>query len=397
MTVTLEAIKFNHDASSATTNALSIRQSGSTSLPVPEWERGVTTTPEQSRAAYAVKPTTGNTLTIQARFRSQDVKKVHIRAKDPTTVPYEPDTPSGCAGLLLKLLLMLLQALGNVLGDVKKASISFDAQGDSGFVTLPLTKTRLHKAAVGVYTTNWRWEYRVKGQPWKDLATTRHRIYVVLDTPTAPWKQGSDLTDTQLPWTDMLDRACYWALGAKTTADAGRKITEAVFGLGGGPVEYDCPGGGGTRYAWPQFYLTAFLERIDGGYGRGGYVNCSDCATIVATFANGVGCDLWQSRMGYGFDLNPLLAIGSAVWQPACGWSGFSYHEVAWDGGCMLTDHVWDACLKVDGDLDPTAAPQTPMTVAGMEFADYRARLVPPYDFADCAPQPDTKQRRNVV
>lgn len=400
MTVTLEAIKFNHDATSATSDALSIRKNGTVDLPVPEWQRGLTTTPEQSRAAYAINPTIGNTITIQARFRSQEAKKIRVRATDPTTVPHEPDTPSGCAGVIVKLLLMLLQAFGNILGDVKKTSISFDASGDSGFVTLKLSKTRLHKAAVGVYTTNWRWEYRVKGQPWKELATTRHRIYVVLDTPTAPWEQGADLTNTQLPWTDMLDRACYWALGAKTTDEAARKVTEAVFGLGGGPIEYDCPGSGFTRYSSPNFDLTAFLERLDGGYGRGQYVNCTDCATILSTFVNGVGCDLWQSRMGKdyiaSFDLNPILAIGATVWQPACGWTSFRYHEVAWAGACGLTDPVWDACLKVDGDLDPTAAPHTTMTVAGMAFNDYRPRLVQPHDFADCIPLQDEKKRRAV-
>jgi hypothetical protein len=57
------------------------------------------------------------------------------------------------------------------------------------------------------------------------------------------------------------------------------------------------------------------------------YVNCSDCATFVSTFANVLGCNLWQSRMGFGFDLNKLLGIGSNVWQTCCGWVSFNYHS----------------------------------------------------------------------
>ena len=32
--------------------------------------------------------------------------------------------------------------------------------------------------------------------------------------------------------------------------------------------------------------------------------------------------------MQSGFALNEILAIGSNVWQTACGWGSFSYHEV---------------------------------------------------------------------
>ena len=70
---------------------------------------------------------------------------------------------------------------------------------------------------------------------------------------------------------------------------------------------------------WSSFDATHFLERLKGGLGNGIYVNCTDCATITSTFANALGADLWQSRMeppagslSFGFDLNPMLGIGSA-------------------------------------------------------------------------------------
>ena len=171
-------------------------------------------------------------------------------------------------------------------------------------------------------------------------------------------------------------------------------------------VAYDCLGGGGTRYAKTGFNCTAFLDRLDGGPGKGKYVNCTDCATIVSTFANIVGCELLQSRMGFFFDLNPILAIGQKNWYPGCpNWlgTGFRYHEVAWKSPCTLDEEVFDACLLVDGDADPTQAPQTPLLPVNMRFGEhsdkqYRYRLekldssdpnhVPTDQDSTCEPQP---------
>ena len=55
------------------------------------------------------------------------------------------------------------------------------------------------------------------------------------------------------------------------------------------------------------FECTQFLDRLRGGPGLGGTVNCTDCAVIVSTFSNALGCDLWQSRMGsQQFEVNPI-------------------------------------------------------------------------------------------
>jgi hypothetical protein len=117
--------------------------------------------------------------------------------------------------------------------------------------------------------------------------------------PTGPWQQAPyNAVNKQVPWTEVLDYACSWAAGAMTADDAAGKVTDAVHNLGPGTFRYDCPGGGSPRYASPGFDCTAFLDRLRGGAGNGVYVNCSDCATIVSTFANALGADLWQSRMG---------------------------------------------------------------------------------------------------
>jgi hypothetical protein len=93
--------------------------------------------------------------------------------------------------------------------------------------------------------------------------------------------------------------------------------------------------------------------------------------------------------------LNPIRAIGRTTWDPGCpdwGIPGFDYHEVAWEGAGTATDRVWDACLEVDGDDDPTSQPHTPLLPTNMVFGtpgsgDYRDRLATPDSRSLCEPQ----------
>jgi len=403
MSMVIKAIKFNHDPNSADHDALNIRKNGSEFVDVPEWVQGISTKPEDSLAAYSMEETRGGKITIQARFRSVGINTAEIRAVDPTILPPKP---TGWWWLLWWVLGWLIRMIfGNVLGEVKETWVDFDSGGDSGFVTFELKNPNIWNAGVGIRYTTWKWQYRLtSGSPWIDIDTTRHKIYVVLEIPKEPWKQTPYVaTNDQLPWTDVLDYSCWWAKGSKDRDTASGKITEMVNALGSSVIEYDCPGGGATHYAWPDFNCTEFLERVKGGLGLGKYVNCTDCATVVSTFANILGCDLWQSRMGYGFALNEILAIGSSVWQSACGWSGFSYHEVAWKGTCGVDDEVFDACLKVDGDSDPTGGPpHTPLLPANMKFGNigdllYRDRLATQVGRPNCNPQPTTRTRRLIT
>jgi hypothetical protein len=101
------------------------------------------------------------------------------------------------------------------------------------------------------------------------------------------------------------------------------------------------------------------------------------------------------------FSINPILAIGGSNWEPACGLPGFFYHEVAWKGDCTLDDPVFDACLLVDGDLDPTRSPHTPFLPANMRFGNpgegsYRDRLATPSARVLCIPRPETRHRKLV-
>jgi hypothetical protein len=407
MSVLLEAIEFNHDPNSATADALNIRRNATEFVTVPEWQRGISVNPEDSPAAYALKETQGHTITIRAKFSRTDpeIQTIEVRAVDPEI---DPPMRDGCAGLIWWFIRILLRWIyGNVLGEVKAKQVSFLATGQTNFETFELQNVRLWNVGVGVHTTTWRWQYRRQSNdPWTDFATSEHRIYTVLETPTSPWQQAPYHSgNTQLPWAEVLDYVCRWALVAPDVDSAAARITRSVYDLGSAIVEYDCPGGGGTRYAAPAFNCTAFLERLRGGIGNGLYVNCTDCATIVSVFANILGCDLWQSRMGWSFDLNPILAIGFNVWYPGCqNWSGtgFYYHEVAWKGACTENEEVFDACLQVDGDADPTTAPHTPMLPVNLRFGNvgdglYRDRLATPAGRPNCAPQTSTRQRRTII
>lgn len=409
--IQLESIAFNHDSSAATHDAINLRKNATDWLAVPEWRQGVSLLPEDSMAAYAVGQVGSNNVTIQASLSCADptIHNARVRAVDAVV---DPPPPSGCLGWLIKLIRWILRALfGNVLGEVRARTVTFTL-GQSGPVSFQLKHTKLVNARVGPHTTKWRWQYRLMNGPWVDFQLTEHRIFVLVDLPTAPWQQTPyQQTNTQLPWTDVLKYACQWGLGATTQVEAASRVTRGVYQLGPAVVTYDCPGGGGSQYSWGGgFDCSAFIERLQGGFGNGYYVNCSDCATFVSTFANILGCDLWQSRMkdnGFvSFGLNPMLGIGSNTWEPCCHgepfWSdAFSYHEVAWTGACTVSERVYDGCLQVDGDADPTVAPHTALLPVAIVFGNtgdllYRDRLATPAGRPHCNPQPATRQRRAV-
>ena len=379
MTLSIEAIKFNHDPTSATHDALNIRVNSTTFVNVPEWQKGISVNPSDSPAAYAIGAAGGNTITIQARFRktfpllpggTATIRAVSLGFKLPPFWPFIPFNP---------------------LGDVSPASVVFDKGGNSGWVTFKVTG-HLGKTVRATNIT-WQWQWLDPNtNVWVPFATTKHRIYVLLGIPTSPWQQAPyNAGNTQLPWTAVLDFACAWGSGAASSDAAAGLITDHVYALGPGTVTYDCPGGGASHYSAGPFNCTKFLDLLHGGPGNGKFVNCSDCATITSTFANILGCDLSQSRMGSGFALKPLLAIGSNVWQTACGWATFNYHEVAWKPPCGANDNIFDACLQVN--TNPAPPPFMGVLPKNMQFNVYKPLLS---SSANCNPQGQCTRRAVV-
>jgi hypothetical protein len=84
-----------------------------------------------------------------------------------------------------------------------------------------------------------------------------------------------------------------------------------------------------------------------------------------------------------------------------CGLPGFFYHEVAWSGTCTPDDAIYDACVQLDGDVDPTRPPHTPLLPQNLRFGDvgdrtYRDRIAAKQGRQFCVAQPLTRQRRRV-
>ena len=137
------------------------------------------------------------------------------------------------------------------------------------------------------------------------VGSASHRLYLPLATPTAPWSPPY--------WVAAFDFACGWASGATTQDQAAGLVTEHYNGSG--MISYDTTDGA-TFYGISTFELGEMLERLTGGPGLGGLVNCTDSANTVTTLSNLLGSDLWESRMAEtadlagGFELNPIIAIG---------------------------------------------------------------------------------------
>src|SRR5260221_5703394 len=331
----LTGIKFNYGQSTGTVNALSIRQNFTTGVAVPEWVKGKTL-PKSSPAAYSITAVAGKIITIQASFAADPGA--------PATVDVRADG-------------------GGVLGAIDPTTINISGGASvPEFVTLSLAHHQIGPSGILKQDVQWDWFYKSTDGTWVSMGSSSHRLYVVLDTPFSPWLQPPTpaASVTQLPWVDALDQACVWAAGKLNPLDAATAVTQAVnINLG---LTYDISHGA-SKYtqavgltSW--FLCTAFLAFINQQpQGKGNVVNCTDCATIVSSFANLLGCQLAAAVMASagGFLCNKIIAIGGgAVWNyPFPPANRFAYHEVAWTGAFKHGDQIFDACLLADHSSNP--------------------------------------------
>lgn len=328
--VDLASLAFDYDPTGEAVDALTIRRNFSVSISSPEWTKG-TTGAAAARCAYAISAIAGKTPTIQATFT--------ISAATTQTVE--------------------IQATGGgILGAIDPTAINFSGGGPVT-QTLSLTHQTLAGGGVQRQDVSWVWQYRVAGGSWTTITTTNHRVYVLMCVPRLPWQQGANRLNLQLPWTDVLDYACQWAAGATSQDTAMSLITTKVNqGIG---LQYDVVNGA-SKYTdnvpSQSFLCTQFLAYLSTGGGNGKVVNCTDCATLVTSFANILGCNVFASTMAdemppkNGFACNQILAIGYTTWKPPFQ-GNFSYHEVAWTDAGSYTDPLYDACLQYDSGPNP--------------------------------------------
>ncbi len=405
-TVTLAAIKFNYDTGNKGLDAINIRENYTTPVTIPEWQPGNINAAD-SPAAYSIKETSGKTVSVQVKF--------NIDTKSDTS-------------------LQIQATGGGILGAIDPVTVTFkNGVSDPEYVTIPLSHLNIAGGGINKADISWVWQYQPSGGSWTTMATTNHRIYVVLESPNLPWTPDELPSDTQVPWTDVLDFACDWANGKTNQTDAATAITTQVNGAIG--LTYDTSHGAsvytlrssGGKY---QFLCTEFLEFLNGGTGKGRIVNCTDCATIVATFANSIGCNITESTMYSvaggqldAFKCNKIIAIGGTAWDyPFPPGNQFAYHEVGWIDGLGYNDMIFDACLKLDNSNDPwnqpdsgrvaklptnvkfTTLPMNPTLPVGTPFTswDYRERLAQNNSngIGKCVPRgpfPDTQNGRRLV
>ena len=432
MSVLVSAIQFHLPT---LTGTIPLRRNASTAVELPEWRLGSTFLPADSPVCWVTSEVRNREPVLSVELLADGPVPRHLFVR--AIAPPREEPPWWRQHLLHPSILWphapfftsvydyynyvsyaawyewwqdMASANSNVLGEVAPRLVEFGLDGRTGAQLFQLQDSRIAARGVSVQDAGLLWQYRLPDDPtWQDIGLSLHRVYTILGRPTLPWLEGPVALNTQIPWTDVLDVACEWARGAFTTTAAAERITAAVFELGPELLEYGCPIGAREMYAntlLNLFNCTMFLNRLAGGPGNGPYVNCTDCATIVSTFANIVGCDLWQSRMGSyfpAFVCFPTLLIGARAWQSPCGLGlGFTYHEVGWTGACTAADAVYDACLLLDIDPPFIGRLPIPLLPVNMTFGLlgqelYRARLVVPTDQTICEPRPFERRRRVVV
>jgi hypothetical protein len=361
----IEEVHFNHDLNAATSDALTICKNAAAMarITAPEWKAGQPSQP----AAYA-SAALGAQVTIKAKFSGGPAEGVReIRAIHKQIVAI------GWFGWLIFALTKIFPALfDHVLGRVRAKTVAFDGAGNSALETFDLADHRLESAGVGVHHGTWTWQVK-HGWKWVDFDTTSHKVYLVVDIPSGPWQQNAAGNVTQLPWTDALDKACVWALGAQTKDQAAAMITKAINGQ---PNQSYTPM---TIFGSASYQLASYMNQLDSGQPFS--LNCTDCADAVTTFANLLGCELWEGRF-----LNMVtrrflpLNGNAAVDVDWVSWN-WGYHEICWLDAMGQNQPIYDGCLQVDMDnnyADQIHIAQNPIRmIFGMNGPnDYRYRLI---------------------
>lgn len=387
--IALDTVRFNLQTVVAS-GPLNVRKNAAEWIALPEWRRKGSVHIEDSLGAFAIASLVDDVLPIDACFSAKDpaLRSAEIRAVDNTFVP--PAVKNRSASILQRI-------IGSGIEPpvvLREQAVAFH-ENASDMMRFEVIDPRIDRTAVGMYDCEWQWQYRLPHDAtWRAFGVSRHRIYITLDIPYQPWQQTPyAYENTQLLWTDVLDYACRWANGARNKREAATAITLHVNELAPEIITFDLPGGGSSHYTWSSFDCSAFLDRLGGGIGNGPYVNASDCAAIVVTFANALGCDLWQARMGFGFAVNTVQTLGSTDWQKPGSWPGLTYHEVAWEDACGEDDRVYDACFTFE--RGPAAALIFGHATALAEDS-YRNRLLARSGKYQCDPQPHTRVRLPV-
>lgn len=341
----VSALFFDHHAVTSTTSlpageadAIALAWSGTQLVSKPEWDSG-----KSDPCAYCIEAVKDKKITVKVNLTCSNpsLASVNVRAID--------------------------KSRSTLLGNSDEATATF-RYGKASGIMLVFPHHALAGKGVGKHALQLEWQCYYQGE-WKKMTVTKHVMYTLLAYPNEPWLSRNG--PTQYPWVSLLDKACTWAAGKKTPAEVAGAIELKVNeGLG---LEYDTSGWGQSYYCGTNglFYLSGFLTLYSH------LVNCTDCATIVTTFANALGCDLYEARMEDPASMKPFAfvevkSIGKKVWEDG----KFTYHEVAVSKRAAATGNqnraVYDACCTLNGSATPASTSgRDPVLSNGMSFSDY--------------------------
>lgn len=373
--IALDTVCFDHNEPNVA-DAISIKKNGWEELPDYVWSSAAAA--KYSTAVYSAarvwKSDLPVPIAVKARFKYQVPASVE---EDSTSV-----------------VLRCVETVGDLLGTSEEVTVNKKRELSAGFL-FQFKKHQVGKNGITKKQVSLQWQIKEDNRTWKELITTQHTIYVLLDYPQAPWGMA-DSKVLSRPWTDVLDFLADKVEGLRTKTEVAQRLTKAVN------QEYKAKYekvGGASAYTGPdqdekgeRIWTVGIGDFMKNTAGR--TVNCTDCATIVTTFANLYGCNLSTQVMSdkkepeLGFACNKILSIGweSEGWKAPFeygtgGQGGFSYHEVAIDVDETEPSYnkghkVYDACLKVNKGRKPWSEPREALLPEGMAFSAYDAPVV---------------------
>jgi hypothetical protein len=294
----LNTITFNHDFSDKSVSALNIRRNKDEEIfpihPIPEYNREVPRETWQSCATYAITETRGQSVFIRVSFG----------IPSPSNVTYEVRAGGG-----------------SIMGELNPFQVVFNGTATAS-VDIPLSQRTFRE--IGRHDITWEWQYRQLGtSSWESLATTSHRIYLIINVPASPWTQVP--SDPRNPWTDLLDDCCVIASGSRNDIEAAKKVTKGIYGLNN--LRYDIKSGSPRYYVqFPTFELTNWIDYALKGNAPNDVifcegtaqehndfwiVNCHDCAGALTLMSKVVGAqvDYYYHGPTFGY-LNYVVPIG---------------------------------------------------------------------------------------
>ena len=295
MALTLRTITFNHDLSSATTSALNIRRNKDFESALPEYDSTIARPPQQQCAAYAIAAVRGQPVFVRCQF-----------------VLAPPATGS----------FQVKATGGGVLGRLDPVVVTFSG---AGTITADFALAHRSFSAIGRHDVTWQWWARRSGsRTWQRLVATSHRIYLLLDVPSAPWSQA--YADRHNPWTDLLDVSCAIAAGRRNEMGGAIALAKAIcsnyslrYDIVRGAPRYGFGSTGGSfRLAnWIAYVLQGmppatptFCQGSGEAYNDNWIINCYDAAASLALMGKSVGAPLdyyYHGPFGY---LQMVLPIG---------------------------------------------------------------------------------------